>query len=674
MRLSESGAPEQAQETGTAQAPVVGESSRGVRWGVVWALALPLIVLNCGWIANSEMKTYVTELTISTLFLGVTFLLFVITLLNLLVRRMLGSPTALSQPEMMALYSMLSLSSVAAGVGHLGFFTPFLVNPFYFNTTANGWKDFWHLLPPYIGPRDPEILRGFFHGHATALTVPVLSAWAYPLAVWSAFFLVLLWTTLCLAAILRRRWEEEEHLPFPVIALPLEMTREGAPIYRQPLLWAGFALPAVLHSLNSLHSIIPTLPTMQMNSVHDLIPDAALQYPLTGAGTLFYQLHPSGVGFGFLINTDVSFSLWFFYLAKKAVDIWATARNWRDPATGWSADSNGQFPFFSYQGWGAWLAISGSALWMGRAYFGRYVARAFRGGRDERDRSEPMSARLAVFGFLGGFLALSVFVWSSGGSWWLPPAFFAVYLLLMVTLSRVRAETAVISSELVWINPQTMLSTVIGTSALSQPDLAHLSMLSWFNSDYRAGAMPHQLEAFVGMRRAGGRLSPLVWALMGAAAVAIAAALLWDLQLYYVNGADAGKVNSWRISKGSEPWVALQNALHSPKAGSGAALGAMAFGAGIVFSLSALRARFLGFSLNPAAYALNMSFANDFFWVDLLVAWGIKSCILRYGGITLYRRALPFFLGLILGDYLTGSIWSLIGTVFHLSLFRTFAT
>jgi len=657
--------------------PKVTEERGGhkpVRWPYVFAVALPLIVLNCGWIANSEMKTYVTELTISTLFLGVTFLLFVVTLANLLVARLAGGRASMTQPEMMALYSMLSMSSVVAGVGHLGFLLPFLANPFYYQTTANGWSSFWHLLPPYIGPRDPEILRGFFLGHSTALDARVLEAWAYPLAVWSVFFLVLLWTTLCLAAILRRRWEDEEHLPFPVLALPLEMTREGAPLYRQPLLWGGFAIPFVLHSLNSLQSIIPTLPTMKMNSVHDLIADGGLQYPLTGAGTLFYQLHPAGIGFGFLINTDVSFSLWFFYLAKKALDIWAASRNWRDVATGWTVDANGQFPYFSYQGWGAWLALSLAALWAGRSYFRAYAARAFRGDRQGVDRDEPMSARLAVFGFLAGFLALSAFVWSSGGSWWLPLAFLAVYLLLMVTLSRLRAETAVLSSELVWINPQSMIPVLTGTSALSQPDLTHIGMLSWFNGDYRAAAMPHQLEAFVGLRRAGGKLSPLVSALMLAAAVAVVAALLWDLQLYYVNGAAGGNVNSWRISKGSEPWVSLQNALHSPKAASGAAPGAMLAGAAIVFLLSALRTQFVGFPLHPAAYALNMSFANDFFWCDMLLAWLVKSCVLRYGGIKLYRQALPFFLGLILGDYVTGSVWSLIGTFFHLSLFRTFAT
>ena len=80
------------------------------------------------------------------------------------------------------------------------------------------------------------------------------------------------------------------------------------------------------------------------------------------------------------------------------------------------------------------------------------------------------------------------------------------------------------------------------------------------------------------------------------------------------------------------------------------------------------------FPLHPAAYVLNTSFANDFFWCDMFVAWAMKSLLLRYGGMRMYRQAMPFFLGLILGDFVTGAAWSLIGTVLHLQLFRTFAT
>ena len=94
----------------------------------------------------------------------------------------------------------------------------------------------------------------------------------------------------------------------------------------------------------------------------------------------------------------------------------------------------------------------------------------------------------------------------------------------------------------------------------------------------------------------------------------------------------------------------------------------------MTLALSALRARFVGFPLNAAAYAMNITFATDFFWCDMFVAWLIKILILRYGGRNLYRAALPFFLGLILGDFVSGSAWSIFGTAINANIFRTFAT
>lgn len=660
-------------ETHASESGIPRPELVAVRWLRICLIAVPLIILNTGWIANSEMKTGVTEVTISSLFIGVTFILFVLTLLNLIIRAKFGRSKALNQPELIALYTMLSMSSVVAGVGHFGFFTTFLANPFHYQSNTNGWEAFWHLLPSYIGPRDPDILRGFYLGHSSAFSVRILSAWAYPLITWSLFFLVLLWTTLCFSAILRKRWEDEEHLPFPIVALPLEMTREGGPLYKSKVLWAGFAIPLFLHSLNSLNSIFPTVPSFKINSFHDLITDTNAQYPWTGAASVPYLLHASGIGFGYLINTDVSFSLWFLYLARKLVDVLAASLNWRDVGGGWSADNNGQFPCFSYQSWGSWLALCLSALWMGRQYFKDYLRRAWKNDKSSEPANEPMSARSAVVGFVGGYFAMCAFVWASGGTWWLPVAFIGIYLVIMITLSRIRAETAVVCSELLWVNPQSILTTGLGSANFSHTDLAHISTLTWFNLDYRAAPMPHQLEGIVALRRAGGKVSPLIRAIMFAAAVAMVSALLWDLQLYYVNGASTGNVNSWRVDKGSEAWNNLQGWLHNPKGADPNAFIGAAAGFAITVALAALRSRFVGFPLHPAAYALNMTFANDFFWCDMLVAWIVKSLILRYGGVGAYRKALPFFLGLILGDYVTGSIWSIIGTVFHLNLFRTFA-
>jgi hypothetical protein len=48
--------------------------------------------------------------------------------------------------------------------------------------------------------------------------------------------------------------------------------------------------------------------------------------------------------------------------------------------------------------------------------------------------------------------------------------------------------------------------------------------------------------------------------------------------------------------------------------------------------------------------------------MSVFVAWMAKWLLLRYGGMRTYTRALPLFLGLILGDCVMGSIWAIIGT------------
>lgn len=120
---------------------------------------------------------------------------------------------------------------------------------------------------------------------------------------------------------------------------------------------------------------------MPINSVHDLVVVGNLQPPWSGLGTFIYQLHAAGVGFGYLVNTDVSFSLWFFYLVRKAVVVFSVTQGWRDAASGWGADANSQFPYIASQACGAWLMLGVATLWTGRAYFRRYLRRAVRGDR-----------------------------------------------------------------------------------------------------------------------------------------------------------------------------------------------------------------------------------------------------------------------------------------------------
>ena len=44
-----------------------------------------------------------------------------------------------------------------------------------------------------------------------------------------------------------------------------------------------------------------------------------------------------------------------------------------------------------------------------------------------------------------------------------------------------------------------------------------------------------------------------------------------------------------------------------------------------------------------------------------MIAWAVKLLVLRYGGLRLLKRLTPFFLGLILGEFIIGGLWTLIG-------------
>ncbi len=48
-------------------------------------------------------------------------------------------------------------------------------------------------------------------------------------------------------------------------------------------------------------------------------------------------------------------------------------------------------------------------------------------------------------------------------------------------------------------------------------------------------------------------------------------------------------------------------------------------------------------------------------WMCMFIAWLIKLVILRYGGLRSYRKAVPLFLGIILGECVMGSVWTIIG-------------
>jgi hypothetical protein len=70
--------------------------------------------------------------------------------------------------------------------------------------------------------------------------------------------------------------------------------------------------------------------------------------------------------------------------------------------------------------------------------------------------------------------------------------------------------------------------------------------------------------------------------------------------------------------------------------------------------------RWLWFPIHPIAFPISAMWTTHHLMPSIFIAWLVKSVVLRYGGVTLYRSTRPFFLGLILGHYAAGGLWCVI--------------
>ena len=85
-----------------------------------------------------------------------------------------------------------------------------------------------------------------------------------------------------------------------------------------------------------------------------------------------------------------------------------------------------------------------------------------------------------------------------------------------------------------------------------------------------------------------------------------------------------------------------------------------------------MRMRFLWFPFHPAGYVLGVSSGTiDVYWFALFVCWLSKLLILRHGGVRSYRKVLPFFMGLVLGDFIVGCYWGLLSIIIGVPLYTT---
>jgi len=76
--------------------------------------------------------------------------------------------------------------------------------------------------------------------------------------------------------------------------------------------------------------------------------------------------------------------------------------------------------------------------------------------------------------------------------------------------------------------------------------------------------------------------------------------------------------------------------------------------------LSLMNLRFSWWPLHPVGYLLVNTTPGQVMWFSIFLGWICKVICLRFGGLSAFRSAKPFFLGLVVGDSLAAGIAVLI--------------
>jgi hypothetical protein len=86
----------------------------------------------------------------------------------------------------------------------------------------------------------------------------------------------------------------------------------------------------------------------------------------------------------------------------------------------------------------------------------------------------------------------------------------------------------------------------------------------------------------------------------------------------------------------------------------------MTLGAAFTWGLMIARARLPWFPLHPLGYAMALTGPAHQLWFSMFLGWLAKTLITKFGGTESYRKATPFFLGLVLGDVAMMLLWLIV--------------
>jgi hypothetical protein len=600
------------------------------------------------------------------------FVLVWLTVIVALLRKLFRKYNWMTGKELLTAWILMVLVS---GIAYTGLVRTFFINltaPYHYATVENRWDETLHpLMPKTLYPQSEMAVEGLYNGllggrqmswSDVLMQIP-WDAWIGPLLAWGCFVFLSYFTMLCLVNLLSRQWLHNERMNFPLLRVPQLMQEhldgDGlGQFFGNKFMIAGMMIPLFIHTINGLnfyHPGIPQLPTLIL---------AGPYFPQHGLFAAFYKLniyiYPAFIGFAFLTSKQISFSFWFFFIMGGLLIGMLSILGYNIPAAALGITFG---PTLSRpeetQMIGAYGVFFIFILWLARFHLVDVFKRSFMPWKKEPAKSEWFSIPLSFWGF---FIGISgIIIWCCFFGIPLLPSILLVgaFFMIMLVAARVICQgglayftltAAPIDGLFVFFGPNFFTSVGLLVAAVAQKVLF---------LDLRESLMPSLVHAREVTRNVKNRRL-IIGAIIITLVMGVVVSFVAMLTLSYKFG-----IRELGLDWASRTTLAVYENVNTmvelpSKPGHWVTIFTIA-GAIVMLVLVVCYHRLYWWPIHPIGYLTAYSSAMRILWFSFFAGWLCNALCMRYGGVALFKKLRFLFIGLIIGDFLMGGIWAVIG-------------
>ena len=558
---------------------------------------------------------------------------------------------------------MLWVGGSFAGYNWITQWVGAMAAPRYYASPENRWQELiFDYLPWWMFPTDfPGVTEGFFLGIEKGAGVP-WGAWLGPVFWAMSAGAAMTAIGLGLTAVFQKQWVRHERLTYPLAQVPIDLT-EG--FDRETRLAAVCAAVAFLGGLRD----IGRPPVVE--------PDRILESRVSPPGDfrrLLRSDRPQGCGI-IAISAAV-----FLPHAAHRPGLYVPLRPEYPVQHMVVVDLRTTGPVRHVQGW----VLSGSGRAGSQTVHNTRSVHPRRqhgpGGMDPVGRTGTPEEGISAGGpaasvmksrrprfCLPGWLCPRYLAGGIYMVFWLNRAGYSATIglcwLLLFWASILVVMKFLAASGFAYLFPSfgtSILNMTVGANRMSESTLVGLRLVNWrLLAGWRLpAALPH-------VERLVGRSGRTGWVVAVSLVAGMLAAIVYTVSICYQEGGSTFR--TWSLvgaPRGMYEGIAKAVADTDPEVTDPGKIGVWVLGALTAGAIQLMQSRFSWWPLHPLGVMLMSSGYVRLYVLDIFLVWLAKLMVLRFGGISLYRRVKPCCYGLIVGyvfavgcSFLVDLIW-----------------